>query len=86
LIAASVWMTPSMGRFVTLWIVRPRALTIPVVSVWSRPKGLPIAKTFCPTCTSVLVPTLIGTRFCRGALILSTARSWSGATPTEVAS
>src|SRR6266496_4459490 len=53
--AASVWMASSIGVLATLWMVRPRALTIPVVRVWSRPKGLPMAKTFCPTCRSALV-------------------------------
>ena len=41
--AASVWIASSMGVPSAVWIVRPSALTIPVVSVWSRPKGLPIA-------------------------------------------
>ena len=26
-------------------------LMMPLVSVWSKPKGLPMAKTFCPTCS-----------------------------------
>ena len=32
----------------------------PVVSVWSSPKGLPMAKTDCPTLRSAEVPTAIG--------------------------
>ena len=43
LIAASVWIAPRIGRRVTDSISRFSALTMPVVSVWSRPNGLPIA-------------------------------------------
>ena len=49
LIAASVWITP---RIVfpppsgSVTISRFSPLMTPVVSVWSRPKGLPMAKTF----------------------------------------
>jgi len=46
LIAASVWMTSWIGRPLTDRISRPRPLMTPVVSVWSRPNGLPIANTF----------------------------------------
>ena len=49
LMAASVWITPRMGRRVTDSISLPSALTTPGVSDWSRPNGLPIAKTLCPT-------------------------------------
>ena len=35
---------------------RLSAETIPVVSDQSRPKGLPMANTFCPTLSSALVP------------------------------
>ena len=38
---------------------------MPVVSVWSRPNGLPMAKTFCPTWRPALVPTRIGTSLSR---------------------
>ena len=58
---------------------------MPVVSVWSRPNGLPIAKTFCPTFRSRLVPTRIGGSFASGAPIRRTARSLSGSTPTTCA-
>jgi len=43
LMEASVWMKssyPSMPR-----PLRPRALTMPEVTVWPRPKGLPMATT-----------------------------------------
>jgi hypothetical protein len=50
LMAASVWITPAIGRPVAAdSISRPTPLTIPVVSVWSSPNGFPIANTFCPT-------------------------------------
>ena len=54
--AASVWMTPSIVRLLIDLIVRPSALTTPVVSVWSRPNGLPIARTFCPTRSDLRIP------------------------------
>jgi hypothetical protein len=41
--AASVWITPRMVRLVTASISRSSALTMPVVSVWSSPNGLPMA-------------------------------------------
>lgn len=51
LMAASVWMTSWMGLPVLpLLISRPIPLITPVVSVWSRPKGLPMAYTRWPTC------------------------------------
>ena len=46
LIAASVWMKSSYGP----WrISRPRAETMPAVTVPPRPNGLPIASTQSPT-------------------------------------
>ena len=60
LMAASVWITPWIGRFVAPVISRPRPLMMPVVSVWSKPKGLPMANTFWPTCRFVDVPIGIG--------------------------
>ena len=68
LMAASVWMTSLMGRFVTDWISRPRALMTPVVSVWSRPNGLPMAKTFWPTCRSAELPTAMGQQLAPGGV------------------
>ena len=81
--AASVWIIPWIGRFVALVISRPRPLMIPVVSVWSKPKGLPIANTFWPTCRFVDVPSGIGGSRCLGASILRTAMSLSGSAPTS---
>mmetsp|Transcript_9361 Transcript_9361/g.24034 ORF Transcript_9361/g.24034 Transcript_9361/m.24034 type:complete len:268 (+) Transcript_9361:2227-3030(+) len=43
LMAASVWTTPRMVRPVTPWMSRPTPDTMPLVSVWSSPNGLPIA-------------------------------------------
>ena len=85
LIAASVWMTFWILRPFRDSIVRPSALTTPVVSVSSRPNGFPIANTFWPTCSPLLVPTRIGGSFSGGAEILRTARSLSSSTPTTVA-
>ncbi len=85
LIAASVWMTSRIVRPVTAGMVRPRALTMPVVRLWSRPKGLPMAKTFWPTCRSLLLPTGMGRRRLAGAVSWRTAMSLSGAAPTTSA-
>mmetsp|Transcript_57254 Transcript_57254/g.153281 ORF Transcript_57254/g.153281 Transcript_57254/m.153281 type:complete len:369 (+) Transcript_57254:196-1302(+) len=49
LIEASVWMTPLMGLPPMPSIFRARPLMIPRLRLCSRPKGLPKAKTFCPT-------------------------------------
>lgn len=57
LMAASVWMTSLIIRPVIDAISRPKPLTIPAVSVWSNPKGFPIARTRCPTCRLLDKPT-----------------------------
>ena len=41
--AASVWMAPEILAPSGAWRLRCSADTMPVVSVWSRPNGLPIA-------------------------------------------
>ena len=46
LMDASVWMKSSYGP---LPMNRSLALTMPVVTVWSSPKGLPMAMTGSPT-------------------------------------
>ena len=51
---------------------------MPVVSDQSRPKGLPMAKTFWPTRRSVLVPIGIGVSGVRSRGMRRTARSLSG--------
>ena len=86
LMAASVWITSRMGRLVTERISRPRALITPVVSVWSRPKGLPMANTFWPTLRSRERADRERRAACPPARrSCSTARSWSGARPTGCA-
>ena len=47
--AVSVWMTSSMAKPFGAVISRWSALTIPAVTVRSRPKGFPIATTSSPT-------------------------------------
>ncbi len=82
LIAASVWMTPAICSPEGDCSGRSSALMMPVVSVWSRPNGLPIASTFCPTWRPDEVPIGTARSFSGGASIRSTAMSWSGSTPT----
>src|SRR5213593_1139573 len=53
LIEASVWMKSSYGPSP---ITRPVALTMPVVTVCSRPNGLPIAMTGSPTFSAADAP------------------------------
>ena len=80
LIEASVWMKLSYGPSP---ITRPVALTIPVVTVCSRPNGLPIAMTGSPTCSSAELPSGITGR--PVASTLSRARSVLGSRPTTFA-
>ena len=49
LIAASVWMKKFRSLMPTA--VRAWAETMPLVTVWPTPNGLPIASTRSPTCT-----------------------------------
>mmetsp|Transcript_33688 Transcript_33688/g.104616 ORF Transcript_33688/g.104616 Transcript_33688/m.104616 type:complete len:277 (+) Transcript_33688:230-1060(+) len=89
LIAASVWMSPRIFRPLTPFISLPRPLTMPLVRVWSRPKGFPIARTRCPTRRLDELPRSSGVReafalpFCTSR---STARSVSASMPMRVAS
>jgi hypothetical protein len=85
LIEASVWITSSMRVPAIDSISRPSALITPVVSVESRPNGLPIASTFWPTSSWCESASFTG---CSGALaaMRSTARSLRGSTPTSAAS
>ena len=46
---ASVWIISRMTSPDSVFTGRPRPETMPVVRVRSRPKGLPMASTFCPT-------------------------------------
>jgi hypothetical protein len=80
LMEASVWMKFS---YLLPMPERPSALTMPEVTVWRRPKGLPMATTKSPTCS--WSESAIG-RACRlSALICSTATSVSGSLPTILA-
>ncbi|MNT39669.1 hypothetical protein D3C72_1759370 [compost metagenome] len=77
LMAASVWMKFS-NWLMPSWL-RPSAETMPLVTVWPTPKGLPMASTWSPTSSSSELPSTI-----TGSLsssILSTARSVSGSVP-----
>jgi hypothetical protein len=85
LMAASVWITSRMGMPLADWISRPSAEMMPVVSVWSKPNGLPMASTVCPTLRSAEVPSESGGNCSLGASMRSTARSFSGAKPTSSA-
>ena len=81
LIAASVWITPSIFLPFRASMVLPRALMIPVVRVSLRPKGFPRASTFCPTTISLESAKLSTLYWLLGASILRTARSLLGSVP-----
>ncbi len=78
LIAASVWMTLSIWKPSSPRIVRLVADTTPVVSVRSRPNGLPMAIVGSPTCTSLDDPSVSGRRSRPSGSTFSTARSVDG--------
>ena len=86
LIAASVWIESLIVKLFGACICRWSALTMPLVTVSSSPKGLPIATTPSPTehlrrvadRQRVRGPTA-------GASTLITARSVEGSEPTTVA-
>ena len=81
LMAASVWMKFSKV-LMPRW-ERPRAETMPMVTVWPTPKGLPMASTTSPTrMPSIWPKTMAGSL---SALTLSTARSVSGSLPMTLA-
>ena len=86
LMAASVWITSSIGVPSSPSMRRPRAETIPVVSVALRPKGLPIAYALCPTRSASLSATATGRSAEGGASMRSTARSCDAEPPTSSAS
>ena len=82
LMAASVWRRPLKVRAlpsgaVTL-MVRSLAERTPTVTVWSWPKGFPMAITVSPIIRSEEVPIGMGWKTVPfGARILRTAMSWS---------
>ncbi len=65
-------------------VARPFALTIPIVTVWPMPSGLPTASTTSPTCTLSELPSGSVCRFVPS--IFSTARSLGASVPTTFAS
>ena len=85
LIAASVWIESLIVNLFGACICRWSALTMPLVTVSSSPKGLPIATTPSPTSTLAESPTASGDRTDCGASTLITARSVEGSEPTTVA-
>ena len=78
LIAVSVWIMSLITEFDEVLMGRPSAETIPVVSVRSRPKGFPIARTFWPTLSPSELPNwmVVSIAFF-GGVNLSTAMSFS---------
>jgi hypothetical protein len=81
--AASVWITSSTTRPEAVGRERPRADTMPAVTLPDRPSGLPRATTSCPTRSLEASPCSTGggviPRACR------TARSLSESRPTTSA-
>ena len=86
MIAASVWIAPLIVYPFGASIERSSALTIPDVTVFSSPKGLPIATTASPTCSADESARVTGVNADDGASTSITARSVEGSTPTTVAS
>ena len=84
LIAASVCRTSSIEKPLGEEIWRCSAEMTPVVSVRSRPKGLPIAYAGSPTCTVLESPSASGLRL--EASTFSSARSVEASWPTSLAS
>ena len=85
LIAASVCTMPSNSRLPSSRIVRFRLLIIPVVNVPSNPNGLPMARTFCPTCNPSDSPSRRNGSFFRG-VIRSKPKSFPGSFASTSAS
>ena len=82
--AASVWITSSISRPVRARRERPSADTTPVVTVDSKPSGLPMAMTSCPRLSSLELPSAAAGSV-TGASTRSSARSVSGSSPTTLA-
>ena len=60
LIGASVWIESLIEKLFGESIVRWSALTMPLVTVWASPNGLPIATTGSPTWTASELPNVSG--------------------------
>ncbi len=85
--AASVWITSGISRPVPERMLRPSALTMPAVTVCSKPSGLPIAIAISPRRSAADEPSASGDSEPRDMPSMhSTARSVSGSSPTERAS
>ena len=82
LIAASVWITLEIEKPLGAWIWRWSAETMPLVTVRSSPKGLPIATTGSPTWSCEEWPSGSGWSWSDGASTFSSARSVAGSVPT----
>ena len=82
LIAASVWSTLSMAKPFGALMRRWTAEMTPVVSVRSRPKGLPIAIVGSPTWAALLSPSCSGCRSSPEVSTRRTARSVDRSCPT----
>ncbi len=78
LMGASVWMKSSKGPAP---MSRPRAETMPLVTLPPRPKGLPAASTHCPTRRFAETPSETAESGARG-VIRSRAMSVNSSTPT----
>ena len=78
--AASVWMTSPISRPLSARSERPTALTMPAVTVDSKPRGLPMAIAIWPGRTVLELPSLADGKVSLVSA-LSTARSVSGSRP-----
>ena len=83
LIAASVWMK-KLKSLMPTW-VRARAETMPLVTVWPTPKGLPMASTRSPTSAVFESRSSTAGRTSPSASTLRMARSVSSSSSTSVA-
>ena len=81
LIGALVWIRLGSEMPLPSWPVRPRALTMPLVTELERPSGLPMASAIWPTCSRALLAKVAGAGLIG---IEITARSLAGKLPTRV--
>ena len=82
--AASVWITSGISRPVLARMLRPSALTMPAVTVCSKPSGLPIAIAISPRLSTLERPSARGAAMPRARPPMrSSARSVSGSSPTH---
>jgi hypothetical protein len=82
LIAASVWIAPTVAKPVSDWIERSSAETTPTESDWSSPNGLPIAATGAPTVRSPAEPSGSGRSVRPAGSTRRSATSENGSNPT----